>query len=264
MDRLAFESVYTIARKVAHRKALSALGRCGIVPDELEDVESELLLDFYQRLAMFDGRRASLGTFAWRVMDRKLLRILRHRLAQRRVVSILTEPLPEDHPQNPLQKCRGVAHLPSPAPQWELRLDVERVIVTLPTPLAEVAQALCWMSPTEASRFLGCTRTTVYGRIAKLRAALLAAGIGLGQRQGRKLPRNCAEVSGIVPAEAINLAPPTDQASRRTSIYGNSIDGHPHGRSTTRPSGTTERIRLPVTSPLAEQWLERNLKEAAC
>jgi RNA polymerase sigma-70 factor (ECF subfamily) len=161
-----------MARKVAHRKALSAVGRCGIVPDELEDVESELLLDFYQRLARFDRRRASLATFAWRIMDRKLLGILRHGLAQRRVTSIFTEPLPED----------GL-HLTSPTPQWELRLDVERVLATLPPPLAELARALCWMSPTEASRFLGRARTTLYGRIAKLRAAFVEAGIGPGQSQ---------------------------------------------------------------------------------
>jgi RNA polymerase sigma factor (sigma-70 family) len=172
VDRPAFESAYEIARKTAHGKALSALGRCGIVPDDLEDVESELLLDFYQRLARFDHRRSSLGTFAWRVMDHKLLGILRHRLARRRVASIFTEPLPEDD-----------LHVPSPTPQWELRLDVERVLATLPTPLAELARALCWMSPTEAGRFLGCARATIYVRIARLRAALVEAGIGPGQLQ---------------------------------------------------------------------------------
>jgi DNA-directed RNA polymerase specialized sigma24 family protein len=142
------------------------------VPDELEDLESELLLEFYQRLARFDRRRASLSTFAWRVMDRKIVGILRHRLAQRRVASILVELLPGDD-----------LHLPSPAPQWELRLEVERVVATLPTPLAELARALCWMSPTEAARFLGCARTTVYGRIGRLRAALVEAGISPGQSQ---------------------------------------------------------------------------------
>jgi hypothetical protein len=60
----------------------------------------------------------------------------------------------------------------------EFWLDVGKVIKALPAPIRETVMALCCGSPTEASEALGTARSVVYERIAQVRRAFLAAGIG--------------------------------------------------------------------------------------
>ena len=84
MHNLAFEDAFPAARDVARQKAIGAVGRCGLTHDDCDDVAGQLLVTFYTRFKRFDGDRASVRTFASRVMDKELTSILRYRLAGRR------------------------------------------------------------------------------------------------------------------------------------------------------------------------------------
>ena len=53
-----------------------------------------------------------------------------------------------------------------------------KVMKALPVPLRETVLALRCGSPTEASQALGMARSVVYERIAQIRQAFLAAGVG--------------------------------------------------------------------------------------
>lgn len=160
------------ARGLARAKAKTVIGRCGLAPDDREDVEAQLLLTFCLRSHRFDSRRSSLGTFTSRVMDREVVSILRYRLAQRRLQlgrPELVDGGVDDH-------VYGAA--PSTVERQEFWLDVGKVMKTLPATLRETVLALRCGSPTEASQTLGTARSVVYERIAQIRQAFLAAGIG--------------------------------------------------------------------------------------
>ena len=84
MSNVAFEEVFPIARELARQKALRVIGCCGLAPDDRDDIASQLVATFYSRFGKFDGGRASVRTFASRVMDKEIASILRYRLAVRR------------------------------------------------------------------------------------------------------------------------------------------------------------------------------------
>ena len=71
-------------RNLAGRKAYAFVRRCRFASYEREDVESQLILTFVARWPKFDNKKASIQTFASRLMDKELTSILRYRLAQGR------------------------------------------------------------------------------------------------------------------------------------------------------------------------------------
>src|SRR5271165_6156133 len=84
MDDVTLDQALPVVRNLAERKASAFVRRCRLAIDEREDVESQLALTFIARWPKFDGERASVQTFASRLMDKELLSILRYRLAQGR------------------------------------------------------------------------------------------------------------------------------------------------------------------------------------
>jgi len=176
MHNLAFEEAFPAVREIARQKASRAVGRCGLSHQDCDDVAGQLLVTFYIRFDRFDGDRASVRTFASRVMDKELTSILRYRLAGRR------RHLGEQGLATDLAETDAASLDSGPAPSFADRqhfwLDLDRALAPLPEVLRETAQALCWHTPSELSRVPGQTRTVVYRRIRRLREALLAAGIG--------------------------------------------------------------------------------------
>jgi len=185
-----FEEAYPVARELARLKALAVIGHCGFTGGDCEDIEGDLLLDFYTRFPHYDNRRASVRTFAVRVMDRKLTSILRRKQAQCRTHQNLCQSLrdfPLDRNGDAFESDGDVcdadpndgAELPgSGLERQEFHIDLERVLAPLPPVLIEIAAILSMGSVTDAGRLLGRSRPWVYEQIARLRGAFLAAGIG--------------------------------------------------------------------------------------
>lgn len=114
MVDLALEQALPAVQDLARRKANAFVRRCGLSIDEREDVQSRLVLIFLIRWPQFDGARASIRTFASRVMDKELTSFLRYRLAEGR------------RPQDPPARDPG----PNPAALRHFRIDVERTLAT--------------------------------------------------------------------------------------------------------------------------------------
>jgi hypothetical protein len=70
----------------------------------------------------------------------------------------------------------------------ELRIDVAKVISSLPDKLAGIARLLMSVSAIEAGRQLGIPRATLYRRIADIREAFAAAGFHLNFTDLRSTP----------------------------------------------------------------------------
>ena len=172
MHSLTFEDVFPIARELAQKKAKGFVGRWGLTAADLDDIEGQLLLTFYIRFSKFNARRASVRTFASRVMDKELVSILRYRLARCR------EHLLEPAPLEDLAELNGTAirNKPTPLQRQQFWLDVERALAPCSSRLRETAVALCWERPLELSRSSGRSRACIYDRIRRLRKAFNNAG----------------------------------------------------------------------------------------
>jgi DNA-directed RNA polymerase specialized sigma24 family protein len=166
---VSLDQALPVIRNLAGRKANAFARRCRIAIDEREDVESQLVLTFITRWPKFDGERASVQTFASRLMDKELTSILRYRLAEGRQ--------PRQLP------------IPDAGPTWELirqfRIDLERALAPLPQSVRETAVALSWFSAVDTARVVGCSRQMIGRRKHQIREALLAAGIGANYFVGR-------------------------------------------------------------------------------
>ncbi len=162
MVDLTLDQALPTVQDLADRKASAFVRRCGIAPDEREDVRSQLLLSFLIRWPRYDGARASVQTFASRVMDKELTSILRYRLAPSRREQEIPAPLP-----------------PVPATaRGGFRIDVERALEELPEVVRETALALLWHSTVETAEALGCSRQMISKRKQQIREAFLSVGIG--------------------------------------------------------------------------------------
>jgi DNA-directed RNA polymerase specialized sigma24 family protein len=158
---VTLDQALPLVRKLARQKAEAFVTTHRLAMHEREDIESQLILHFLIRWRNFDSERASVQTFASRLMDRELTSILRYRRAQRR------------------QPCKVVAQSDGSTSTLlhQFRLDVECVMTTLPDVLRETALALRWFSGTDTAGKLGCSRQMISRRKQRIRDALLAAGI---------------------------------------------------------------------------------------
>lgn len=162
MADITLDQALPVVQNLAGRKANAFVRRCGLAVDEREDVESRLVLTFITRWPKFDSQRASVRTFASRVMDKELTSILRYRLA----------------PSRREQGIPVAASAPSAAARGRFRIDLERALAQLPSAVQETALALFWYSTVEAADVAGCSRQIIHLRKRRIRAALDAAGIG--------------------------------------------------------------------------------------
>jgi RNA polymerase sigma-70 factor, ECF subfamily len=158
---LSLDQALPVVRNLAERKANAFVRRFRFTIDEREDIESQLVLTFIARWPKFDGERASVQTFASRLMDKELISILRYRFAQGRQQREL--PVPNTGPPS--------------AAIHQFRIDIERAIASLPELVRQTASALWWSSAVDAADVMGCSRQTVSIRKHQIRDALLAAGI---------------------------------------------------------------------------------------
>lgn len=162
MVDLTLDQALPVVKDLAGRKANAFVRRCGLGAGEREDVESHLVLTFVARWPKFDAGKASVRTFASRVMDKELTSILRYRLAGARQ--------PQDIPPP--------AAPPDTAARSRFRVDVERAVAPLPVAVRETAWSLLWCSTGEAAESLHCSRQMVARRKQQIRDAFLARGIG--------------------------------------------------------------------------------------
>lgn len=161
MADVTLDQALPVVRNLAERKANAFVRRCRFAIDEREDVESQLVLTFIARWPKFDGERASVRTFASRLMDKELTSILRYRLARMRQ--------PRELP------ILGAG--PTSASIYQFRIDLERALVQLPEVVRQTASALLWFSAVDAAVVVGCSRQMISRRKNRIREALLAAGI---------------------------------------------------------------------------------------
>ena len=135
----------------------------GFTRDDWEDLRQDLLLDYLERVPLFDSRRGEPRGF--------MFGVVRHRAAQlaaeqrRRVQALANN--------------GGAARL-RVAVNHDLRLDVAAVVARLPEHLRMIAEMLSERTPREVANLTGKSRSRVYQMIAEIREAFKEAGVSPG------------------------------------------------------------------------------------
>jgi hypothetical protein len=170
-----------------------SLRRFGFEPT---DLRQEFTIACLNGFDLYDPSRSSPTTFATHTCRRRTLQIVESARTVKRNGGVTPEsfaaPVVNEHgaktklgdliSQDEYAIRTGRRSRPA-ADLLALRLDVDRVVRGLSTELAEVARLLAaGHVPSDVAKLLRISRATTYRRVADLRAAFQAAGIGPNSR----------------------------------------------------------------------------------
>jgi RNA polymerase sigma-70 factor (ECF subfamily) len=182
------EQLTEYTMKLVQCKARQLVGKAGYTWGDIEDIEQDLTLDLLERLPKFDPAKATLNTFADRVVGRRLCNLLRHRQAEmrdyrREAFSMNEEVETEDGmleiietvSQDEIDLRTGRCNR-SVAERAHLQMDLNAVVAGLPPELRQVADMLRTQSVAEVARDLGIPRRTFREKhLAQLREVFAAS-----------------------------------------------------------------------------------------
>ena len=165
-------------------KARQLVGKAGYTPDDLKDIEQDLIRDLLERLPKFDPAKASINTFADRVVGRRICNLLRDRQADmrdyRREAFSLNAEIDTDEGSTERHEFISQDEVDLRTGRYD-RTEVERacrqmdlaaVLDGLTPELRRVAEMLMTQSVAEVARELGIARGTFRDRyLARLREA---------------------------------------------------------------------------------------------
>jgi DNA-directed RNA polymerase specialized sigma24 family protein len=177
------------AWRLIHCKVDELIGKHGLLEADREDLQQELGLQILLSAPRFDPTRAKRKAFLRRVVNNKIVALLRHRKRtkrqERQLVSLSTvDRTPSGDVQEvgeTIQADRKVAYrgfYPVPALEaMELTHDVAQVLESLPDNLRTIAEQLQHHSKAEVRDNLGLSKHALAEALEQLRARFAAAGL---------------------------------------------------------------------------------------
>lgn len=185
-----YEGIDKYAIWLIKRKAKQLVGQVGFTEADREDLEQELIYDLLCHLPKFDPGRATRNTFINRVVEYKVVTIIKAQKAGKRDYQLLAYSLnecKEDENGNQVEHIDNVnqneyfikmGKASHPLEELcELSIDIKKVIGDLPPNFRTLCQLLQEKTVSEISRNMGVSRITVYKLIKKLRNMLEDKGI---------------------------------------------------------------------------------------
>lgn len=162
---------------------------------EQEDILQDLLVDLLVRLGSYDPQRGPWRQFVLMCFRHRSGRLLhavqREHLARHSVA--LDAPAPEQSSValvDTLTEVDGygawIGQRIDVFAQLEMRLDLGRVLTTMPDGVVLLCRMLMLQEP-DRGQALGLSRATVHRRVRDLHYQLLAAGIGPGRETNRRM-----------------------------------------------------------------------------
>jgi len=167
------ENTRTLIRIEARR----LVGKFGFSQSDRDDLEQDLALHLIEHADQFDSSRACWRTFVNRMVDNRIISIMRRRLAQRRDyrrTMLLSELTVDDRGDSLEPACDSGAHIdPSP----DLAIDLDDAIQKLDCPTQRMCRLLAHESLAESARRLGLTRAQMRTQVSRIRNLLTEQGM---------------------------------------------------------------------------------------
>ena len=168
------------AKQLARRRAVPGM--------DADDLEQDLLLDLLQRSDRYDPARASFETFAEHVINHRIATLTSPTRRRRAELSMISLDAPVQCHDDEYEAVNLIDLIPASAALYGgdmdeinssvgLQRDVTRFRATLSSGLRRYADILAEEGASEAARIAGVHRSTIYVRLAEMRAAAIAAGL---------------------------------------------------------------------------------------
>lgn len=177
-----FSNRDSFASQLIRQKARQLVRHPGFTKSEREDIEQELRIELIQKFRCFDPRRARETTFIARVLENKVISLIRARVAEkrdfRRDARSLNETVSDAEggqveQAQTLDASAARANTGQAArsaeEQAQLRFDMVELLKALPDDLRQLAELLQDMTEYAASRALGKSRRQIANDVARLR-----------------------------------------------------------------------------------------------
>lgn len=181
MDDRAFSFLPDYAGRLIRFKARQVCRRPGYSASDRVDVEQDLIIDLLKRLPKYDATKSQLNTFIARIVERKVVSLLRHhgaaKRSRRREACSLNDAVldPDGRIVDRHETTQEAANVPLRL--RDLERDVATVLADMPEILRAVALGLVNGTVNSSSLELGLSRSTVKRHIAELRRRFEDAGL---------------------------------------------------------------------------------------
>lgn len=187
--RNSYKGLDEYASTFSRVKARQLARLAGYSNADRDDIEQELLLEYILKIRQYDPSKGKKSTFVSSILERRISTLMEHRFAQRRdcrvEIALTAEPFSEDY-DNSKNLHDGID-----LDRWlinacqesnmnsinELRIDIQKVLATLPTTLRDLCERLHGSTLQEISRDTGVSRHALYARMKKIREAFYLAGM---------------------------------------------------------------------------------------
>lgn len=172
------------------RKARQLVGHYGFAPSDREDIEQDLTADLLRRMRNFDASRSGFRTFATRVVEHAVARIVEYRTAAVRDCRLEVRSLQEtiavgDGEQLPVEDLphedaslvqRGHPSGATPDEQ-DLRIDLDRALARLTPEQRELCLQLMTSTISEIASAKGVSRARLYEIRREIQAVFEQVGL---------------------------------------------------------------------------------------
>jgi DNA-directed RNA polymerase specialized sigma24 family protein len=150
----------------ADRGSRRAIRQLRMSPDDCDDFRQDFLVDLISRMKWFDPARATLGAFAGIVVRNRSKELFQQVHRERQLFAGWDSEVAAIR----LLACDCSS-------QTEQRLDLARVIQSLPASEQQLCRELVMRTPTEVVRLGAVSRASLYRRLKSIRRHLHAEGI---------------------------------------------------------------------------------------
>lgn len=178
------------ARKLIRFKAGQLARKSGFQQSEQEDLEQELTLHLLRQAHHFDPQRASLSTFIDRVVNSRVVSLLRDRHRQKRAPgytaqSLDTPPADSVSPSDlagsltEADHCRRIGQSATSEERGRERtIDVSEALTRLSPELRDLCRRLMAGSVASVARDLGVSRRQIQKAVGQIRTHFESMGLG--------------------------------------------------------------------------------------
>jgi RNA polymerase sigma-70 factor (ECF subfamily) len=185
----SYAGIDTYAARLIRTKAHQLIGKAGFTENDRQDLQQDLMMDLLQRMRHFNPAKSKKATFMTRIVQRRISTLLEARHARCRDWRMCRMSLNTPHENDRgdtremIDRVDSEGTLRPCQPDTReseinnLRMDVARVLDTLPEDLRDLCERLRESNMAEIARETGVARTTLYDKLTRIRAAFREAGL---------------------------------------------------------------------------------------
>ena len=169
--------LFSLAEKIIRRQARMLIGLFGFTKHDVPDIQQELFLELYKRKENFNPEKGRESTFIARVVESKVLDLIKQRQAECRDWRQCRDSLNQTVTLPGIGVIEKIETLESEQSSDPfLVLDVTLILERLSPDLLEVCQALKYYDRNEALEDSSVSRSAFFRKLQALKDIFLQAG----------------------------------------------------------------------------------------